>query len=209
MQTHTCAYTCTHVCTYMHATHMCTCQICVCMETCVWVCMCLHAWIYVHDPPRGLHECVHSYACTCVQGYVCRRAGLCVRVCVNTGTLRGPGGRVCRRRAPLWVGTLLFLPGLAGAAGTVWLRLPCSKQIWVTLPAPHPAQAWHPPELPYLGINHGREEGPKILCRLEARDTDREEVAAGRDQGSAPPRTPRPPAANPISPPLGHSRCPL
>ena len=152
---------------------------------------------------------MNVFTAVCVPVFKGVRAG----VRANTGTLRGSGGRVCRRRAPLWVGMLLFLPGLAGAAGAVCkaLRLPCSKQIWVTLPAPHPAQAWHPPVPWHQSQQRRRSQNP--LQAGGKGDTDGEEVAAGVRQEECPASHTAP--ANPISPPLGrgrrlsHSRCPL
>lgn len=130
--------------------------------------------------------------------------GVRAGVQANTGTLRGPGGRVCRRRAPLWAGMPLFLPGLAGAAGAVCmdLRLPCSKQqIWVTLPAPHPAQAWHPPVPWHQSRQRRRSQNP--LQAGGKGDTDGEEVAVGVRQEECPPRTRRPLSGQSHQPPAG------
>lgn len=125
---------------------------------------------------------------------------MCKCACEH-GHFKGPGGRVCRRRAPLWVGRLLFLPGLAGAAGAVCvaLRPPCSKQqTWVTLPAPHPAQAWHPPVPWHQSRQRRRSQNP--LQAGGKGDMDGEEVATGMRREecpashTAPPQRPIPSA---------------
>lgn len=139
----------------------------------VWggLCMC-----YVGGPAcmaahRGLHERGHGCACTCVERCACRRAGLCVSVRVNTGTLRGLEAG-CAGGAPLsgWGGFYSF-QGWRGRQGLcVWLSGYPARSSRPGSLFPPPAQP-RPGTPLYLGINHGREEGPKILCRLEARET--------------------------------------
>lgn len=162
MQTHTCAHT--HVCTRVAG-------LSVHGDVCGGLCVC-----YVGGPAcmaahRGLRERGHGCASTCVEGCACRRAGLCVSVRVNTGTLRGLEAG-CAGGALLsgWGGFYSF-QGWRGRQGLcVWLSgYPARSS--------RPGSLFPPPTQPrpgtplYLGINHGREEGPKILCRLEARET--------------------------------------
>ena len=194
MQTHTCAY----------------CQICLCMETCVCSCACVYTGgPTCMTPQRGLHECVHGCVCTCVQGCACRCEG-------EHGHFKGVW-RQGVQEASSSLGRDASSPSRAGGGGRG-----CVRGSQATLLEADLGHSSRPP--PSTGL-----APPCTLASITAEKKVPKSSAGWRQgrhgwRGGGRRRETRgvpclahraPPAANPISPPLGrgrrlsHSHCPL
>lgn len=195
-----------HRYTYGHThEHTCAHTRCICSEVYLlemahW---CVCGRVSAGDP----HACLrtelisvlwaHTGTCSC-SGSHCSHTGLSVCMWALRAGLSSLGaGRTeeagyrcfCRFPSSGWGRPCGHRTALPGAVG---LGRPQSRP-----PVSHPGHGPSPPgtpaSCPYLGINHGREEGPKILCGLEARETPGElESPRAADKGAPSPHTPAP-----------------
>ena len=182
-----------------------------CAPSCTWTWMSM--WVtYTHacTPRPRMCSQTGTYECTCVWahaadvrahlGVYAREPGgdslSLVAGCLGSKFSGGghfclfqaQGGRVCGAVGP-WALPGAVRPGRPPSRALRLLPLP---------PRPGLSPPGTPAPCPYLGIDHCREEGPKILCWLEAREAPEDRVTeslqAG-DKGSPLPAHPRPATA--------------